>query len=269
MKVFISWSGEESRLVAQALREYLPQIIQAIKPWMSEEDINKGARWRSELTTELDKTSFGIFCLTKENLTAPWLLFEAGAVSKKVEESFVCTYLIGLTPGDVPEPLSQFHATVANKEDTRKLLLTINKALKEDALKEDQLSKNFEKWWPDLQEKLKNKPIPKPGKKREERELLEEILSIVRDLNRMNSPMAEAIKNQSSLLSSLFLYSPTAKEFPSRQTSHLYAPVIVGPIDSGVGLTMTICEACKKPFKETNALATSHLCPECEKKTKQ
>ncbi len=200
MKVFISWSGETSRLVAQALREWLPQIIQAIKPWMSEEDINKGARWRSELTTELDKTSFGIFCLTKENLTAPWLLFEAGAVSKKVEASFVCTYLIDLTPGDVAEPLSQFQATVANKADTRKLLLTINKALKENALEEGQLNKAFEKWWPDLDEKLKSKPIPKTESKRDPRELLEEILSTVRELNRISTSWGYPIGIQPGFL---------------------------------------------------------------------
>lgn len=185
MKVFISWSGEASRLVAQALREWLPQIIQAVKPWLSEKDINKGARWHSDLAKNLEETSVGIFCLTKENLTAPWILFEAGAVSKKVEESFVCTYLIGLTHGDVTEPLSQFQATIANKkEDTRKLLMTINQALKENALKEDQLNKAFEKWWPDLEEKLKSKPFPKPESKRDTRELLEEILSIVRELAR-------------------------------------------------------------------------------------
>ena len=61
MKVFIGWSGGASRLVAQALREWLCNIIQAIKPWMSEEDINKGAQWNSELANNLEETSVVCF----------------------------------------------------------------------------------------------------------------------------------------------------------------------------------------------------------------
>jgi hypothetical protein len=188
MKVFISWSGDESRYVAQSLREWLPQIIQAVKPWMSDEDISKGTRWSSELAEQLKETKFGIFCLTKDNLNTPWILFEAGAVSKSIEGAFVCTYLIGITPTDVSGPLSQFQATIANKEDTRKLVMTINHALKENPLKEAQISKAFEKWWPDIEEKLKSisaKAVSGAAKKgREDRELLEEILSIVRELSK-------------------------------------------------------------------------------------
>src|SRR4030042_5854240 len=106
--VFISWSGERSRLVAEGLRGWLPQVIQFAEPWMSKEDINKGSRWFLDLTTQLDKTNVGIFCLTKENLNPPWLLFEAGAVGKSLKGGFVCTYLIELTSSDISGPLSQY-----------------------------------------------------------------------------------------------------------------------------------------------------------------
>ena len=39
MDVFISWSGERSRAAAEALRGWLPKIINAIKPWLSSADI--------------------------------------------------------------------------------------------------------------------------------------------------------------------------------------------------------------------------------------
>ncbi len=66
MKVFISWSGEQSRIVAEALRDWLPDVIQAIEPFLSSHDIPKGARWGLELAHELEGTSVGIICLTSE-----------------------------------------------------------------------------------------------------------------------------------------------------------------------------------------------------------
>ncbi len=86
MKVFISWSGERSKAVAQAWHDWLPNVIQAVEPWMSETDIAKGARWGMDMARELDETRVGIICLTPENLNAPWILFEAGALSKTLEE---------------------------------------------------------------------------------------------------------------------------------------------------------------------------------------
>lgn len=44
MKIFISWSGTRSRAMAVALRNWLPDVVQAFKPFMSEEDIEKGRR---------------------------------------------------------------------------------------------------------------------------------------------------------------------------------------------------------------------------------
>jgi hypothetical protein len=118
MDIFISWSGRRSKAVAEALQEYLPIIVNAFNPWLSSANIDKGARWSSELATALANAKAGIICLTPDNLTAPYVLFESGAISKTVEKAFVCTLLIGLEPSDITGPLADFQATKPTKGGT-------------------------------------------------------------------------------------------------------------------------------------------------------
>ena len=82
MKVFLSWSGERSKAVAELLNNWLCCVIQAARPWISTRDIDRGALWFSEINEQLQDTSVGIICLTQENKNKPWILFEAGALTK-------------------------------------------------------------------------------------------------------------------------------------------------------------------------------------------
>ena len=152
---------------------------------MSEHDIPKGKRWLSHMNDQLAEVGTGIICLTPDSLNAPWVLFEAGALAKSLTESFVCPYLFKLTPTTVEWPLAQFQLTEANKDDTRKLLSTINDALEDNKLTAGDLDESFEKWWPDLEHDLKGiKPKVSESPKRTDRELLEETLGVVRQLAR-------------------------------------------------------------------------------------
>src|SRR5450759_5412922 len=101
--VFLSWSGERSRLVAEFLRDWLSQVIQAAKPWMSDSEVQKGSRSLEEIGRALADIKVGILFLTPENQDRPWLLYEAGCLSKSIDErTRLCTYLIGgLQPSDV------------------------------------------------------------------------------------------------------------------------------------------------------------------------
>ena len=90
MKVFMSWSGSLSRRAAEILRDWLPNVLQAIEPWMSTDDIEKGTRWSLDVATELSKAKVGILCVTSDNLDSPWLYFEAGALSRAMDKTFVC-----------------------------------------------------------------------------------------------------------------------------------------------------------------------------------
>lgn len=182
MVIFLSWSGARSRTVASALALWLPQVIQAVRLWMSSDDIDKGARWSAEIGKELDASSFGIVCVTPENLNSPWLNFEAGALSKKLEGSRVIPYLLDMRPGQLSGPLSQFQASEANESDTLKLVNSINKQLN-PPLDEERLKKSFAMYWPELERLLNDIPAPAaPVPQRSSPEMIEEMLLLVRDI---------------------------------------------------------------------------------------
>ena len=190
MKVFISWSGDRSKEAAKALHEWLRDIIHNLEPWMSKLDINAGARWSNEIAEQLEATKFGIICLTSDNLSKPWIMFEAGALAKTIDkDTHVCPYLIGLEPTSIPAgPLTQFQAKKANKEETLELVMAINNVLGEKALDDDRLKRTFERWWPELEEKLNNLPAEETVvERRETQDMVEEILELVRDFSRVQS----------------------------------------------------------------------------------
>jgi len=184
MKVFISWSGEASKAVATALHEWLPRVIQYAEPWVSTQDISSGGRWSLSLGEQLQEQNTGILCLTPDNLTAPWILFEAGALSKWLGNSLVCPYLFRVESTEVTGPLGQFHMEKADKEGTRKLLATINNAAIDRKLESVHLQESFDMWWPRLEEKLASIELLPSAVPRPDRDLLVEILNIVRQLSR-------------------------------------------------------------------------------------
>jgi len=200
MKVFISWSGEQSHKVALALRDWLPSVIQTVEPYVSSEDIDKGARWSSDIAGELEKSLFGILCVTRQNLEAPWIHFEAGALSKSVDKSRVSPLLFGLKRSEVKSgPLLQFQSTIADADDVLKLLLSLNSACEPPLLEEQRLRSIFEVWWPQLDAAFKvlltdTAPfvqLPEsPGEIGSDNiEILEEILELTRQQHRiLNSP---------------------------------------------------------------------------------
>jgi len=183
-KVFISWSGDLSNKLAEAVRQWLPSVLQFVKPYFTPSDIEKGTRWGSDISSELDSSDIGIICLTKENLNKPWILFEAGALSKNFDKAHVCTLLFNVDSTDLTGPLTLFQNTQFDKKDFKKLVKTINNSGGDTKLDESVLDEVFDMWWPKLEKEvgkiLKDyKPTDSDGH-RTERDLLEEVLELTR-----------------------------------------------------------------------------------------
>jgi len=195
MNVFISWSGELSRSIAEVLRNWLPNVIQVLEPFYSHEDIKAGTRWSSEISQRLQNTKIGIICLTESNLNAPWLMFEAGALSKQLD-SRVCPILFGPKVTDVQGPLVQFQLKEYGKQGVFDTVSSINEQLGTGRLSGDVFQLAFDKWWPDLDKAIENLPTRQSGgirSTRTDRDLLEEVLIRVRgsEISLINSDMVD------------------------------------------------------------------------------
>lgn len=189
MKVFMSWSGDRSREVAKLLDYWVKCVVQASRPWISTSGIDSGSIWFNQISSELQDTTFGIICLTKENKEAPWILFEAGALAKGLASSRVCTFLIDLQTKDIRDPLAQFNHTLPNVDSMWKLISTLNGSLPEPSRLDVVILKGvFETYWPQFEEKfaaiLKTYPETTVVEPRKQEDILTEILESTRGLER-------------------------------------------------------------------------------------
>lgn len=180
--------------MACAFRDWLPSVLQSVKPYVSAEDIDKGARWSTDIAQELKESSFGLICVTRDNLQAPWVNFEAGALSKTFEKAKVCPLLFNVKRSEVQGPLLQFQSVIYEKEEIEKLVLSINNCLPDDERLEDaRLKKVFGVWWPELKAQLdslkKEEPQeaqPKsPAAKESSHLILEELLELSRNQTKL------------------------------------------------------------------------------------
>jgi hypothetical protein len=180
--VFISWSGERSRQIAEALKPWLRGVIQSVQPWMSDEDISAGSRWFTEVTETLNKTKIGVLCVTPENQHNPWLMYEAGALSRVMGKTAVCPLLFDMTPAELNGPLAQFQASVLSRDGVGKLVTTLNRYIGERALDSNQLETALNVWWPQLYDKVNNiSPPAAPKSVRPVEDQLQEILTLLNE----------------------------------------------------------------------------------------
>src|SRR5215472_11538137 len=190
MKIFLSWSGERSQSLAQELREWLPMVLHYVEPWLSKSDIGAGDRWALEIAKELEATKFGVICITRENIASSWILFEAGALTKSMQEGHVVPLLLDIEFKDIAGPLSQFQAKKVDKAGVYDLVKSINR-IADPKLTDARLDKQFEALWAELEAKVIDIASSEATEKhdRPQTEVLEELVTSVRGLDiRLHRP---------------------------------------------------------------------------------
>lgn len=149
--VFISFGCDASKEIANILKDKIPLFIPVVDVFCSQY-IKKGQGWLQEILTNLTHSFFGIICLTPESKEKPWLLFEAGVLYNALTDYTVATLLFNLEKAN--EPLSHFQHTIFRRDDFEKLVLSINKNLKDNAIEERVIKGNFNHNWEILKENI-------------------------------------------------------------------------------------------------------------------
>lgn len=109
-RVFISWSGDLSKEIALLVADQIEDMFDVVKPWVSDKNIALGQKNIGVIFDELQNATAGIFLLTRQTQSAPWINFEAGALSMTSDngERAVIPVLIDFEMREFEGPLRNF-----------------------------------------------------------------------------------------------------------------------------------------------------------------
>jgi hypothetical protein len=114
------------------------------------QQIEPGTKWSQVVGDKLGTARLGILCITPENADAPWLVFEAGALSNRFGDAHVVPLLFDMRPADLRGPLSQFQAVTFGRETMLTLARTTNNLLGRQKVPDDVLKKAASHEWRQL-----------------------------------------------------------------------------------------------------------------------
>jgi len=154
MKIFISWSGNQTKLIASCLSEFISRVLELDSTPFLSFQIPKGETWHQEIIENLKEADFGIVLLTPKNTLGTWINFETGAL--QVSAKKVSPLLFGVDPMELPSPLNQFQATKFSRQDMFMLFVSMNKINGPEQLERDRLEEKFDKYWVEFSEGIKS-----------------------------------------------------------------------------------------------------------------
>lgn len=155
MNIFLSRSGDASAAVGEVLKDWL-RLQNDCYEVNTSDDIPKGTAWHDELCKMLNKTDFGIVCLTQKNQKSTWINFEVGAVLHRFGDDKtqrLSPFMLDCDRPDPGSPLYHLQGTTRKRSDIGRLLRDMN-AVSEKPISLEFLDQKLKMTWNQLNDAL-------------------------------------------------------------------------------------------------------------------
>lgn len=218
-RLFISWSRSQASAIAPLVKTFCQDVLGIEDIFLSNE-IDSGRRWSDEIADALENCNAGLIIVTDENKGAPWLNFEAGAISKRVADANVIPLLWDISVGDIADtPLNQFQSKTFEKDD---ILFVMQSLAKVWDLSVESISRRFEAMYPALEAKLRE--VPAAEHKQEKATDLQDLYGLIQRMGSRLSGIEAAIENfDGHIAAGIFGQSEFATASP-RKAADLLSP---------------------------------------------
>lgn len=166
IKIFIGY-GDDIKSLAEGLKVLINSILPDENKYvMTASDIPLGDEWFTKIHEKLADVDVGIFCLTKQNRSNPWMHYEAGIIANITRaENKIIPYTIGFDSSDSSQsesgdkswtgPFSMKQATRADNEGTFILVNALHKYAGAPHSTHN-LKEKFDNAWPILDNIIKS-----------------------------------------------------------------------------------------------------------------
>lgn len=159
MKIFLNWSGEESRRVADLLREWLPELFDSVEPWMAADTFGRNNRWLEANSGGFDQAAMIVACITRANIHSDWSSLDPSSFEYSVAD--IPPQLVLLASPDVNletfRPIKHPYNVLELGHDGLEILVQQINGLTDRPVQNDVLIDRFAAMWPRFEAKLKNR----------------------------------------------------------------------------------------------------------------
>jgi len=155
MKVFVTWSGDLGREVADAIRDLWPDVISDLDVAMSLSQREFSVARFAASAEALPACCAAVIIVTRESQESPWLQFEAGTLATSITAAKTTLLLLDLNKADLLGPLAMFESVELSRPAVRDFLARLDLSRASATATCAGFDDRFESWWPSFGRRLK------------------------------------------------------------------------------------------------------------------